>query len=135
MNRILEYSLVIISSNIDDTSLDILWKALWDANIPLLFVASFGFFGYSVTNYAEHISKIYCKMMMMMACLYISFTVIDKHQGNTNVDFRIKDPFPELLQFFQSFSYLDRSVHLPYPIYLHHMYTKWTWDVTFIQGD
>lgn len=75
---------VVIASNLNENSLLQLSNNLWDANVPLIYCRSLGFFGSIRLQIKEH-------------------CVIESHPDNPQYDLRLENPFPTLKKHFEVF--------------------------------
>lgn len=72
---------VVIASNLSEDSLLKLSNYLWEANIPLIYCRSLGFFGSIRLQIKEH-------------------CIIESHPDNPQYDLRLEQPFPSLKKHF-----------------------------------
>ena len=74
-------SILVIATELSEKMMSTLSSLLWNANIPMMIVKSYGLIGYIRLQVKEH-------------------TVIESHPDNVIEDLRLDVPFEELVQFF-----------------------------------
>lgn len=82
---------VVVASNLNEESLLRLSNCLWEANVPLLYCRSLGFFGSIRLQIKEH-------------------CVIETHPDNPQFDLRLEQPFPSLKKHFEVSGVLGNAV-------------------------
>jgi len=97
-----EFSLI-IATQLDSVTLLALSQICWGSNIPLVIVRSYGYIGYMRLQLKDH-------------------EIIESKPDTKLFDLRLSNPFPELLQLYQSMdidamSDMDHA-HTPYVMYL-----------------
>ncbi|ROT76495.1 NEDD8-activating enzyme E1 regulatory subunit [Penaeus vannamei] len=100
----------VIATCLPESTLLSLSKVLWDANIPLLVVRSYGMIGYIRVQIEEH-------------------TVIESHPDNEMPDLRLDRPFPALQKYMDSLDLetMDSKEHshVPYVVILYKTLQQW----------
>ncbi|XP_071547570.1 NEDD8-activating enzyme E1 regulatory subunit [Panulirus ornatus] len=100
----------VIATCLPECTLLMLSKVLWDANIPLVVVRSYGMVGYIRVQIEEH-------------------TVVESHPDNEMPDLRLDRPFPALQKYmdsldFDAMDYKEHS-HVPYVVILYKYLQQW----------
>ena len=100
----------VIATGLSESTLLSLSQILWDANIPLIVVRSYGMIGYIRVQIEEH-------------------TIIESHPDNEMPDLRIDRPFPTLEKYFDSvvlenLEFKEHS-HIPYVLLLYKFLKVW----------
>lgn len=89
INYFTNFNLVIASGINDERSLNKLSKEMWLLNIPLLIIKSIGFIGYIRLQVQEH-------------------AILEPRPDNKLLDLRLKDMFPELKSYLDSYKSLEK---------------------------
>ena len=101
---------LVIVTEIHEKTLATLSKLLWDANIPLMVVKTYGLLGYIRLQIHEH-------------------TIIESHPDNALEDLRLDVPFKELVEFMESQQLDNLSkneyMHTPYVVILYKYLEEW----------
>ena len=104
---------LVIATELSEKMMSTLSSLLWDANIPMMIVKSYGLIGYIRLQVKEH-------------------TVIESHPDNVIEDLRLDVPFEELVQFFdeQKFDEMTKNeyLHTPYIVILFKYLQMWKKD-------
>lgn len=94
---------VVVASNLNENSLLQLSNCLWEANVPLIYCRSLGFFGSIRLQVKEH-------------------CVIEAHPDNRQFDLRLEHPFPNLQKHFETTSVTSK---VPWLLVLNKHLQKW----------
>lgn len=101
---------IVIVTEMGEKSLKALSKLLWDTNIPLVIVRSYGFIGYIRLQAKEH-------------------PVVESHPDNAIHDLRLDKPFPAMVEFMnsQDLSVMTKQQHMhtPYLVILYKFLRVW----------
>ena len=105
----LSFSLV-LATDMEESSIIPLSKLLWDNNVPLIVVKSFGLIGYIRLQVREH-------------------AVIESHPDNILEDLRLDRPFPSLKAYMDEIDLegMDKNSHMhtPYLVLLYKYLIRW----------
>lgn len=101
---------VVIATCLPESTLLALSKVLWEANVPLVIVRSYGMIGYIRVQIEEH-------------------TVVESHPDSEMPDLRLDRPFPALQKYMDSLDldsmdYKEHS-HVPYVVVLYKHLQQW----------
>ncbi|XP_073837597.1 nedd8-activating enzyme E1 regulatory subunit APP-BP1 [Musca autumnalis] len=95
---------VVVASNLNEESLLRLSNCLWEANVPLLYCRSLGFFGTIRLQIKEH-------------------CVIESHPDNPQYDLRLESPFPNLKKHFETTQITNK---VPWLLVLNKYLQQWS---------
>lgn len=101
---------LVIATEIGEKTMAALSTLLWDANIPLMVVKTYGLLAYIRLQVREH-------------------TVIESHPDNVLEDLRLDVPFPDLVEFMdgQNMETMSKNefMHTPYLVILYKYLQTW----------
>lgn len=105
----LKFSLI-IACDVEEDTLRSLGRLLWSNDIPMMICTSYGFIGY-------------------MRLVYKEVCVTESHPDNYHDDFRLLQPFPELIHHMKTIDLesMDKKEHshVPYLVVLYKCLEKW----------
>jgi len=106
----LNFDLVVLTEIVNEKPLVSLSTFLWEHNVPLMVVRTYGLLGYIRLQIKEH-------------------TIIESHPENVLQDLRLNEPFPELVKFMDEQRLEEMSkneyMHVPYAVILYKYLQQW----------